>query len=522
MAGAGSRRRRRALGALALACASVVVVAMVTTVDGVALEQPPEPSADSADAGKYRPVADAAVTDVAAVLGLAPLTKPPIIETLPKKLAGGGQYAHEWWYAETGTCLIQLQPAAGGLDATDVAFVFAHEVVHCYQDRETGDAEVTGWVEEGAAMWVGAKVAPGSEVAKEKWDPYLTNPAKSLYGRTYDAVGFFGHLEHVGVDVGPLVPAMMKAATDDAAFTVATAADARTLDDWASGLARQDAFGAAWTTGGPDMPATKPPRTARTVSNGGAAGLEVARAATALAALDVKADVVTIDPGTGSRGRVRDAAGVDTLLVSIAGRPRCARAGGCTCPAGTAGAAVTLEAMAPGEALLGVTGGTQATKVSVAGRSLESFCVKPAKVDPCIVGSWVGEGVTIDLPSIELAGAGGQGAVLRFEKDGSGSVDMDPSVSVEASLPGGLVGSFKFSGGASGIVTASKGVMTTLAVTGSTMTASIDVPPLGSQLLPLGGSTSGAPFDGTYTCDATTLTYAAPGFGGQSAWTRSS
>jgi hypothetical protein len=116
---------------------------------------------------------------------------------------------------------------------------------------------------------------------------------------------------------------------------------------------------------------------------------------------------------------------------------------------------------------------------------------------------------------------GGKGGILKFEKNGTGSVDLDASTAVAATLPGDLVGTFKLSGQAGGIVNASQGVMTTLTTSISNLRMEIDVPPLGSQTVPLSAGDVGIqPFDGLYTCSKTTLVYSAPGFGGQSTWAR--
>ncbi len=314
---------------------------------------------------------------------------------------------------------------------------------------------------------------------------------------------------------------MMQAGVDDAAaFDIGFAGSATALDRWPTGLFRAD-VAPVWTTDGPAIPGSQPPRTKKALANGGVVIANATKAGVALLELDVGADVVTITAPATARGRLRDASGNDRQLAEISAKPLCTVAGGCVCPDGTAAAGAAFAALAPGEAWLGVTGGTKPAAVTVAGRSLGSFCAKPASVDPCIVGTWIGEGVTLQLPEIAIVGSGGRGAVLRFEKDGTGSVDMDPSAPVEATLPGGLAGAIRLTGRASGVVSASKGVMRTITTTASGFQLSIDVPPLGGQVVPLSGTTGGAPFDGQYSCTKTTLVYTAPGFGGQSTWTRS-
>ncbi len=510
-------RTRRATLLLA-----AVLLVVLSSSPAVAVATPPEPTADGAGADKFRDIVDAAVAQVAANLGVSPLSNPPFIQPLKQKVSGGGQYAHTWDYGDpVDTCLIQLQPAAQKLEAVDLKFVLTHEVVHCYQDRETNGADVTDWVEEGAATWGGAKLAPGSAIAKDKWQPYLSEPVKSLFFRAYDGVGFFSHLEHVGVDVWPRIVPMMKAESDAAAFDLAVAGSAAALDDWAPGLAREPAFGPSWATGGPDIPDTQPPRVKKAVTDATNFSMPIIKGGNVLLALDVQSDVMVVDGSADAHGRLRDANGAEWLIADVSGRSLCALPEGCVCPDGSPGAGIQFDAITPGAALLGLTGGAGGAKVVVRGRSLDAYCKKPATVDPCLVGTWIGQGVEINLPEIDIVGVGGQGAVLKFEKNGTGSVDLDPSASVVATLPGDLVGTFRLSGQAGGIVNASQGVMTTLNTYASNLQMQIDVPPLGAQTVPFGGPATGAaPFDGLYTCSKTTLVYTAPGFGGKSTWAR--
>jgi hypothetical protein len=258
----------------------------------------------------------------------------------------------------------------------------------------------------------------------------------------------------------------------------------------------------------------------KAVTNATNLSMPIIKGGNVVLSLGVQADVVVVDVNAGAHGRLRDANGTEWLLADVSGRSLCSRPEGCVCPDGSAGAGVQFGAIAPDTALLGLTGGAGGAKVFVRGRSLDEFCQKPAKVDPCLVGTWIGEGVEITLPSVEIVGFGGKGAVLKFEKNGTGSVDLDPSTAVTATLPGELVGTFKISGQAAGIVNATQGVMTTIATSSSNIRFDIDVPPLGAYEVPGLNGVSPAPFDGLYTCTKTTLVYTAPGFGGKSTWAR--
>ena len=168
-------------------------------------------------------------------------------------------------------------------------------------------------------MWAAAELVPGSPITTERWAPYLKSPGTSLFARAYDAIGFFGHLADVGIDVWPRLVPMMQAPDDAAAFAIGVAGNPAALDDWPAGLAREPAYGASWDTSGPDIPATTPPRLHRAVANGKSASGSVPKAANVVLDLDVGADVVTFAISASARGRLRDAGGTDRLLAGVSG-----------------------------------------------------------------------------------------------------------------------------------------------------------------------------------------------------------
>jgi hypothetical protein len=224
----------------------------------------------------------------------------------------------------------------------------------------------------------------------------------------------------------------------------------------------------------------------------------------------IEAEVVVVD-AAGTHGRLRDADGATAGGRASPGG-RCApsprvyvpgrhRRGGVSC------------AVSAGPALLGVT--AERHPVRGARRPLEGFCAKPATMDPCLVGTWTGQGVQLSLPSVAISGFGGKGAVLRFAKDGTGSVDLDPSAAVVATLPGDLVGSFRMSGQAGGVVHATKG---------DDDARHLDQQPEDDRRPPLltnqgCRSAAGAPLRRVVRVRGATLVYSAPGFGGTSTWT---
>jgi hypothetical protein len=142
-----------------------------------------------------------------------------------------------WWDAQT---------APGMPQSTVPAEIMTHEVFHCFQhqiDPEMekpdksgeGSADNEGrWIIEGLARWVDLQLFPGTTYAGSLAN--LTNFSETsgtgLFDRTYDAVGFWGHLQDVDPDLWDRIPAILKAGADDqntAAFikAVGPAADGK-------------------------------------------------------------------------------------------------------------------------------------------------------------------------------------------------------------------------------------------------------------------------------------------------------
>src|ERR1019366_7003370 len=76
--------------------------------------------------------------------------------------------------------------------------VIAHEVFHVYEGRMSGSEATNishpGWLMEGAATWVESELVPNDRIARQDWGEYLSTPATELPARSYDGVGFFGHM----------------------------------------------------------------------------------------------------------------------------------------------------------------------------------------------------------------------------------------------------------------------------------------------------------------------------------------
>jgi hypothetical protein len=217
-----------------------------------------------------------------------------------------------------------------------------------------------------------------------------------VFAHSYDAIGFYAHLEETGTDVwrrlDPMAEAYLGADDaladpsgdsvdpDEAAFKAAGPTD-EFYSTWGSGFARgRFPGGQAWDMIGPSLPAHQPQVSTRQVGNGDAVPIEATPGPSAgLVLLDLNADVVSFGGNDSLRGRLGTADGVDHPLGNILGQDFCTNADRCRCPDGSAGAGTVLTYLAPGKAYLGVTAGLDDIQASIAGSTLDDYCGKDGK-----------------------------------------------------------------------------------------------------------------------------------------------
>ena len=91
------------------------------------------------------------------------------------------------------SCVIYINPLLyHSIDSSQVNVTLMHEMFHCFQavDYPTLKAvhDAPGWLIEGSAEWVGETLAPSQPDVL--WQNDLLDIGKSLFNRTYDAIGF--------------------------------------------------------------------------------------------------------------------------------------------------------------------------------------------------------------------------------------------------------------------------------------------------------------------------------------------
>ena len=180
--------------------------------------------------------------------------KPALMYTYSTDASGGFNRS-----APVARCVIHINPSAHQLSGGDAGNPFkatmTHEVFHCFENQLAGTigayldaARAESWLYEGAASWAASDLVADSPGARALWQDYLGSPARSLFSRSYDAIGFFGHL-YPGGGISPwnVFPAMFRAVGNVNAYDAAiSGASAAFLDSEASVFFGNPSLGSAW------------------------------------------------------------------------------------------------------------------------------------------------------------------------------------------------------------------------------------------------------------------------------------
>jgi hypothetical protein len=150
-------------------------------------------------------------------------------------------------------CRLRVNPSFK-TDPNRVKQALAHETFHCFQFMIGGTGyfnKLKGWVLEGTADWVEETVVPLGYTDAEAWgfSKYVTTQNTALFTRTYDAAGFWGHVQDTYGDLWSRLNAILSANGNDAVFAAAGGNDPKLLSTWGSAVANAGA--PAWTTNSP-------------------------------------------------------------------------------------------------------------------------------------------------------------------------------------------------------------------------------------------------------------------------------
>jgi len=400
-------------------------------------------TADSAGAGPYRAQLAGIESELSAHLG-RPLTiagntfvtvNTKDLEQPSMMYAYGCVGAKAAQSGKVSGCTIHVNPSTAGGHFTDAELhsFLIHEVMHCFLFDRFGMAyhNMPAWYVEGAPTWGMSVLGTSSFKLGSFWQRYLDTPEQPLSARTYEGLGFFVHLAETGTDPWKVIDAI-------GAAMVGAGAGATAAGWKAAGVS--PGFLDSWG-GGPALPQGR-------LGNGGTVPVTSPAFATAVRHLDVDASVVLVTPGAGTSGRITLGGGTD---ARFAGGPYCTIAG-CSCPPDSPGAGTRFEKMTSGVQYLGLTGGTQAGSVMLAGLSLPDFCKKPSR--PCVVGQWNSVGFSVQVG--QISEQGGAGVKLHIDPQGNLTVAFDgmaPVTFTSSSSAGQISGQFTYGGTMTGVLT---------------------------------------------------------------------
>jgi hypothetical protein len=148
-----------------------------------------------------------------------------------------------WGFGQASICRIRMSFKGTSVPPVDQELIMAHEVFHCYEFTLLGPKVWQlphDWIIEGLAEWASNTVDPlpfnlADPAGGAGWiAAYLNTPTVPLFDRTYDAVGFWGHLTDFTGVLWPRVSAIVTARGDAAAFKAAGGSEDNTLSSWGS------------------------------------------------------------------------------------------------------------------------------------------------------------------------------------------------------------------------------------------------------------------------------------------------
>ena len=241
------------------------------------------------------------------------------------------------------SCVITISRGAHEEGEEERRSTIAHEVFHTFQAVMSGTLANfyrpgNSWLVEGSATWVESDLVHESGSAREWWRRYLSSPSVALFSRTYDGVGFFGHLASNGISPWAKFKAMFAATGNEAAYAIAVGGDTTLMSSGASVYFREPALGAEWDQRGPNVPTAAEVGLKPTQEDvkGTEELLDVAPYANGAYRLSIKkmtaAKPVLEVRVSGAHVRLRSTNGGSVNEVEPGEIDLCSNSGGCSCP----------------------------------------------------------------------------------------------------------------------------------------------------------------------------------------------
>ncbi|HWL42434.1 MAG TPA: hypothetical protein VNQ73_05780 [Ilumatobacter sp.] len=407
------------------------------------------PFADAPGAGKYRDLVRLALAELSLLMG--PLDIPVYtafsqFERINADLNPWGPDCGQPAQA----CQIRLAPLALKMSESTLMKTLAHELVHCYQARAVGATSISkmpDWLIEGFPSFVAETVGQsiGNTTPNYWWDKWFKRPGVQLYGRTYDALGFYAVVQQAGGDpFRRYIPALLTR-DNSAAYQELIGGVADHFGTiWGATHFRQPERGLFWDLDGPGVTGYRPALPPSTITNGGgnASALDEAQAAADL--FDLRAEVVIIELAGPIKARASFAGQADEVITGP--QEWCTLGYPCVCPDDTARAGTIVDQAPAAQLAIGAAGIAAGGTLHVTGMSFDDYCgpqattttqppVPPA-VDSCLIGSWTSTTWTIaGPPGLNLDLVGGAGIAMAINREGLVTTDFSGMAAMNGFIP---------------------------------------------------------------------------------------
>ena len=148
-------------------------------------------------------------------------------------------------------CRIRLTPVGNQQSVDFIELAIDHEVFHCFQadilKTRVWNTGLPAWIGEGTADWAALSIDPVKyAVGGGNLTTYIGAPHTPLFERSYDAVGFWGHVDDTFPSLWSRMLAILTVGTDQGSYALAHGTEDGLLTSWGSSL-----FRATPTEGGP-------------------------------------------------------------------------------------------------------------------------------------------------------------------------------------------------------------------------------------------------------------------------------
>ena len=276
------------------------------------------------------------------------------------------------------TCRVRVPPIGQAQPPPFLGLVLAHEIFHCFQFdllRSATWTPLPAWVGEGTADWVALTVDPVAyTIGGGNVTTYIGSPLTPLFERSYDAVGFWGHVQDTVGNLWGALPAIITAGSDRTSFVAAGAESDAFLSTWGSSFLRYPGgLGSPfWQMFSPIVPPdlSQLSTPADTITGSGIASAPPYT--TAAYIINTPPEEPLLHIGLQGIGRLSPVANYTDLKDAWF----CTDPGGCTCPPSTTGTVPSNQPLSP-HAMLALTGdpdGAVGTFATVTADPLSRFC----------------------------------------------------------------------------------------------------------------------------------------------------